>query len=530
MTTEEVPQTFRPRRPVASLYARLSKQADDSNVSLEGMIKDMRAHCEREGLDVLEPIHVDDGKTGGFRDRDEFGLWLNDAREGRCHVLMNYSTDRLTREGLNVAAQILDVVEGKDPHTGRRSHQPVRLLDCFGLDSNHGDAFRFRFVVQAEIGRAERERMRQRARDKNRRLVRLGRWPGGEIPFGFRSVPNPELGKDGKHMGKVLEVVPEEAKVILEAADAVLRPTEPDNLTRVVRRWNHLGIKPRRAQAWSRVTLRQVLTGNQMDGWATERGKPVRDAEGNLIRLYPEILSPGQVAALRIALAVKNPDPRKGGRRPARLLSGLLTCHACGAKLQVARRSPNPKAAKQAEVTYRCPTKANGGVCDRPVSVSAKVIEKCIEDRYLTTVGDMPYYIERTTVGGLDELAVVEADIKETLADMATKADAETFAKLQGLQASRERLAAAEPEKRTTLVPTGRTMREHWEDTMLDDRRDLLAQAFECMVLFPGQRGPRGFNPARLKAPWAKEPDASEAVSTERDPLISAGQAWFRSV
>jgi DNA invertase Pin-like site-specific DNA recombinase len=492
------------------VYIRLSKQADDSNVSLEGMETDVRALCEREGLDVLEPIHVDDGKSGGFRDRDEFRAWLDDARTGACDVLVNYHTDRLTREGLNVAAQILDVVEGKNPDTGRKAHKPVRLLDCFGMDSLHGDAFRFRFVIQAEVGRSERERIRERQRDRHKRLRRAGRWAGGTPPFGFKVVPNPELGEDGKPKGYVLAVQESEAKHIRDAADALLRPIEPDNLTRVVRRWNHAGVKPRRAKEWSRVTLRQILISDAIMGMATEKGQPLRDADGNIQYPHPEVLSPAMVSALRAVLAVKTPDPRKGGRRPSRLLSGLLTCHACHAVLQVARRSPNPKAAKQAEVTYRCPTKANGGVCARPVSVSALVIEQYITDRYLSAVGDFPYVIERTTVTGLEELATVDADIKATLADMATKADADTFARLQRLQAQREELAAIEPERATVLVPTGFTMKEHWEDAMVDDRRDLLGQAFECMVLLPGQRGPRGFNPARLVAPWAEEPDAGE--------------------
>lgn len=167
------------RRPRASLYARLSVAADAENVSLDGMVADMRTLAEREGLEVLEPVHVDDGRSGGFRDRDEFTAWLDDARSGRADVLMAYHTDRLTREGLNVAASILDVVEGKNPDTGRPAHRPVRLLDCSGIDSAQGDAFRFRFVMQAEIGRSERERIRQRSRDRARRLSRAGRW-GGE--------------------------------------------------------------------------------------------------------------------------------------------------------------------------------------------------------------------------------------------------------------------------------------------------------------------------------------------------------------
>ncbi|MEU9793031.1 recombinase family protein [Streptomyces sparsogenes] len=246
------------------------------------MIDDMRALCARENLEEAA-LHIEDGKSGGRRDRDEFQAWLNDARTGACDVLVNPVTDRLTREGLNVAAMILDVVEGKDPATGKLTHMPVRLVDCNGLDSLHGDAFRFRFVIQAEVGRAERERIRQRSRDRARRLRHAGRWGGGTPPFGYKAVPNPELNEDREPKGWVLAVEPAEAKHIRDAAESLLQ-TEPDPLNKVVRRLNHAGVKPRRAKEWSRQTLAKVLTGDHImrpwPTWPHTRTRPPSRASG----------------------------------------------------------------------------------------------------------------------------------------------------------------------------------------------------------------------------------------------------------
>lgn len=480
----------------ASLYARLSRQAEASNLSLDGMVENMRALCQREGFTEVA-VHVDDGLSGGYRDRSHFEAWLNDARTGAADVLVNPATDRLTREGLNVAAQILDVVEGKDPATGRPSHRPVRLIDCQGLDSAHGDAFRFRFVIQAEVGRAERERIRQRARDRTKGLRRAGRWGGGTTPFGYTVVDAP----DGA--GKVLAVDSAEARLITDAASALLRETDPDNLNKIARRWNHAGVKPRRAKQWSRTILFQVLTGDHIQGLTTSGGRPVRDADGNLANVYPEILSPATVTALRQLLAVKNPSPVRRGRHPARLLSGLLTCSGCGRTLQVASRS-------KGVAVYRCPATSRGFVCPHPVAVSAEPVEEHVAGRYLAAVGHMPMYEERTVVTGLAELATLEADIKDALADMASNADMVTFQRLQELQSRREELAAAEPLRNTELVPTGLTMAETWERAMVDDRRALISSAFEELILKPGRRGPKGFDPGRLTMVWAEEPDAGE--------------------
>ncbi|MET8403479.1 recombinase family protein [Streptomyces sp900116325] len=476
------------RRPRASLYARLSVAADAENVSLEGMVTDMRALAEREGFEVLEPVHVDDGKSGGFRDRDQFTAWLDDARSGAADVLIPYHTDRLTREGLNVAALILDVVEGKHPETGRPAHRPVRLVDCFGLDSAHGDAFRFRFVIQAEVGRSERERIRQRSKDRARRLRRAGRWGGGTAPFGYQAIDNPQ------GPGKVLAIHPAEAKAIREAADAVL---SGDPLNRVARRMNHDGIKPRRAAAWSRVTLTKVLTSEHVLGRVSEGGRPLRDDEGNYVTPWPPIITVAQVAALRAELAPNPSAPYSGGRQPARLLSGLLRCHACGSTLQVAQRKSRT-ANPEPVIMYRCTSRSQGGVCAAPVTTTAGPIEDYVSTRYLALAGPMPMYRERTIVSGAEELATVEADIRDTLADMATSATAETLARLQRLQAQRDELAEQAPERRTEMVPMGRTMGEHWQRSMVDDRRALLADAFAEMILRPGKRGPKGFDADRL--------------------------------
>ncbi|MGW5635714.1 recombinase family protein [Streptomyces sp. NPDC003832] len=495
-------------RKRASLYARLSVAADDENTSLKDMLDGMRSLCTREGLEVVAE-HIDDGKSGGRRDRDEFQEWLNDARAGRCDVLVNPVTDRLTREGLNVAAQILDVVEGKNPATGRLSHRPVRLVDCNGLDSLHGDAFRFRFVIQAEVGRAERERMRDRARKRSRNLRRAARWGGGTPPFGYRVIPNP----DGP--GFALDIEPAEARTVREAADALLQP-EPDPLTRVVRRLNHQGIKPRRADQWSRQVLRKVLTGDAILGRVSSGGKLLRDEEGEILAPFPAVLTLSQVTTLRARLAPGASTGKRGGGHPARALSGLLTCHSCLADLIVHHSSGRTRDGRQADperpvrIVYRCPTRSQGGVCEQSVSVSAGVIEEYVIGRYLSVVGPLQRYRQHTVTAGLEELAQVEDLIRELLQDLATQASTETFTRLQAAQARQAELSQTDTTQRVEWVPTGMTQAEHWERAMVADRRNMLAEAFEELIVGPGTRGRKGFDAGRLTVVWTSGGDDHE--------------------
>lgn len=477
------------KRNRASLYVRLSRQADDSNLSLEGMTDDVRALCKQLGYREVA-LHIDDGLSGGYRDRPEFIAWIEDAKFGRADALLAWHVDRMTREGLNVAAAMLDVVEGKDPLTGRQSHSPVRLVDTRGLDSNDGESFRFRFVLQAEVARAERERMRDRARTKQRRGRAKGRWPGGPAPFGYRIVE----AADGK--GKVLDIEPTEAAAIRECVDRVLSD-EPESFTRCVRWMNHAGPKPRRAKEWSRVTLRQILIGDAALGRMTSGGKLLRTEDGEIFTPFPAIITPGESAALRQALAVKTPNAKKGGRRPSRLLSGGgMTCHSCKAWVQVARY------ADTGMIQYRCPTKANGGVCEKPVSCAVAGVEAYVESLYLKAVGHMPFYRQKVIVEGVDDLAIVETEIADTLAEIGQSATAELFAKLTKLQERRTALEELPPAQRVEFVPTGFTMAQHWADSTIDDRRVMLRRAFALLELHPGKRGKRGFDPARLRYVW----------------------------
>src|SRR4051794_40578829 len=285
-----MPRTIFPAVPenTCSINVRLSKEARAENLSLEGMMADCERLAEEHGLRVVAR-HIDDGISGAVRNRPGFVAWLNDARECRVDHLIAWHVDRMTREGINVAGQILDTVEGKDPETGRQVRRPVRLLDTKGLDSAGDEtSFRFQFVIKAEVARAERERMRDRAKAARRRAILAGRWAGGgQTPYGFQVVDNPE------GAGKVLAHHPEEVATIIEATSRVLAG---ESLTSVCRWLNGPdGRPPRKAKEWSRRTLIQVLTGFPVQGKVVTlvEGKavPIIDEDGEPVTI-PAILDP----------------------------------------------------------------------------------------------------------------------------------------------------------------------------------------------------------------------------------------------
>lgn len=480
-------RTYFPAVPAntCSINVRLSREATEENLSKDGMIEDCVSLAESMGLKVVN-VHVDDGISGAVRNRPGFLAWLDDARSCRVDHLIAWHVDRMTREGVNVAAMILDTIEGKDPETGKQVRRTVRLLDTKGLDSAGDEgAFRFRFVIAAEVARAERERSRDRSKQARRRAATSGRWSGGTVPFGFRVVNNPN------GAGKVLEVDEAEASIVREAAERLLAG---ENLSSVVRWANGpSGLPPRRAARWVRRTLMQVLTGFPVQGRVVHlidnKPVPVVNADGEPVTI-PAILSPDESAAVRALLAPK-PDPKRGGRHPARLLSTLLSCHRCGERLQVARRTDK-------SVTYRCQTAREAGECDQPVSVSATALEDYIERRFLDAWGSSPEYVKRAQVTGAAEVEAAEEAVTAALNALSQVATPEAFQALQEAQKRRAEALALPQETQVLIVPSGRTVAEAWEAGDVHTRRDLLATNYAAIIVGPGRRGGRGFDASRL--------------------------------
>jgi site-specific DNA recombinase len=463
-------------RKTASAYVRLSRAATDENLSKEGMLDDLRALAAREGLRIVGE-HTDDGISGAVRDRPAFLAWLADATEGRADTLITWHADRLTREGINASARIMDAVEGKDPETGRVVRAPVRLLDVSGLDSTGDEtAFRLRFVIAAEVARAERMRMKDRARARVRRARAAGRFPGGTPPFGTRAVDAP----DG--VGRVLEVEPDEAAALRRAAERMIAGNPR---MAVVRRLSREGFKPRRSDSWTAASLRSALTS---------------EAARTLI------FSAAENRALTQALAPRGPNTRVVGRKPSRLLSSVLHCAACGRRLVVS-------AQKGRGIRYRCSSINDGFLCEAPVTITAELLEAEVERRWLGAWGrQRETVVVRPVDESADELAELldEIDVEAALVVKLRGAERlEALARLEALEARRDELEATPLPALSVLRETGRTYADAWRDGDLDERRALLVRTVGALHVRQG-RGTRGRVDVdqRLADAYKLDPDA----------------------
>ena len=478
----------------ASGYVRLSKVAGLTNLSLEGMVQEVRDTAAREGLDLLE-VHVDDGISGAVRDRPEFLAWLADGSSGRASVLLAHHADRLTREGVNAAAMVLDVVEGKDPVTGRVVADPVRFVDCYGLDSERDvEAFRWRFVIAAEIGRGERERMKERNIRTKRRLAEAGRFAGGAVPFGARVVEREE--------GKFLEQDPGEAAFLEEAAGRLLRG---DSLRSVCRWANVEGWRTRRGKEWERssllATLRSRTTADLVLSPATRRAL--------LETIGPDRRSPER----------SGPKRRSPGGRPQKFLlaGGLGVCGSCGSPLTTSRDRKRG-GGEEGQTRYRCRNYDSGRSCPGAVSIDAPQVDAYLSGLVAERFAHVRHLEPRLVLKGGEDLDEAERAFSGAQAALLDSPSAEALAAFQEAKERVEALRSQPQRREEILVETGRSIGEEFLARDLPDRAALLSDLLrESVQVLPARStGPRGRHgvdvEGRLVVTWRGEITPEEAL------------------
>lgn len=444
----------------ASIGVRLSKQSNDSNTSLQGMLADCRALAERLGAHVIAE-HVDDGTSGAIRERPKFLAWMQDGITGRADVLIAPHTDRVTREGVNVAAMVLDVVEGKAPG----SVGPVRLVTVDGLDSDDEDSFRWRFVIQAEIARSELKRIKERNAKTRARLIEAGRWSGGPIPFGCRVVKRKnEAGK----LVKYLDADPAEAATLREIARRLI----DGQSTHSVARWLvSTGVKTRRGNSWTVRTMKVALTNQAAKA---------------------HVFDSATWRALNERLTPKANSGGGGGRPQVWLLArGNGICGTCGRNLTTARKR------------YVCANLA----CPAQVGIHAQPVDDYLEAEFLRKWGDLWWYEERVELGDASHLDDAEEALAAAQADLLANPGAETLASYQAAQAALEEAEATPIGRRVVTVATDWTYSEWWATASVPDRADelrrFMAEPVKILPLTSSVR--RRVDLERLDITWRDE-------------------------
>ncbi len=240
-----------------------------------------------------------------------------------------------------------------------------------------------------------------------------------------------------------------------------------------------------------------------------------------------------------VDLATWQAAQHPSGRRlsPARseaspfMLTGLIRCHACGYCLQATITSRRTR-------IYRCTRTHSGGVCPTPARANAEDVETRAVEAFWSAAAD------REATGGPGkgpdiegheaELRRAESALQQWASPEMQESIGDIGLYAAGMRERRERrdsAAATLGQSRAeasaaVALPSVETLRSLWDAMSTQDRRGLLAAAFDCLTLsrepriitfYPAGTGPtdlprRGFKHAPALTPFADVPHGARTL------------------
>lgn len=167
----------------AALYIRVSTDSQyEEGYSVEAQAEKLEAYCKIKNIADYE-FYIDGGWSGSNIDRPEMKRMITDITQGRISAVVVYKLDRLSRSQKDTVFLLEDVFNPNNCDF-------VSLNENFDTTSPYGKAMIGILSVFAQL---ERENIRERTRMGMQERVKTGLWMGGDsVPFGYDY--NKELG------------------------------------------------------------------------------------------------------------------------------------------------------------------------------------------------------------------------------------------------------------------------------------------------------------------------------------------------
>lgn len=453
--------------PRSVIYCRISRDPHGNELGVQRQEKECRQLAERDDLDVVDVFVDDDRSAYSGKPRPAFEAMKGRLQGGGVDVLIAWHPDRLTRQ----PRELEDLIDLLDT-----TNTTVRTVQTGQYDLST-PAGRMSARIVGAVARGESEHKSARLRAKHRQLAEAGALSGGGTrPFGY---------EDDR-----IAVRESEATVIRELAD---RLCTGESLRSLCADLRARGIAGPTGKPWTPPKLRTMLSSARIAGIREHRG-------ATTTAVWPAIITADQHLRLRAVFADPTRNKHPGGRE-RKLLTGLLVCGKCGARMS---SRPRPDGVR----TYICAPPPAGDGCN-----GCKILAEPLEELVVATVldqldtraatealrpvGDDAVILEEllAVAGRRDELAVMWAsgEVSRSAHQAAARA----------LDQREEALRAQLAELSTTATVSADVegVADRWPNLSHERRRAVLAAVIESIVVGPAVRGRNKFDPSRILPP-----------------------------
>jgi DNA invertase Pin-like site-specific DNA recombinase len=324
------------------------------------------------------------------------------------------------------------------------------------------------FAAQMEV-----QAIQERTEGSTEYLRSVGRWKGGRVPFGRMPIPHPEEGEGwwlGRH-DKTASIVEDMVKLVIDGTSynalAAWLNTKHPGITPANHR-RSLATPPKETDPnarWNPGMVSSFLRQPSLRGWAMLGNDPVRDEEGEPVKLGPPLVDDETWRRLQAEMDTREGN---GGRNKSDThpLLGVAYCGSCDGKLYQGWISAGER--RTAKRQYRCAARAHGRVCHKPAYVTADPVDEYVEEAFLDQFGRFEL-IEIVVIPGVDhrdEIKELEADVETLAGQLANLRGAAADAVGRQLQGRSDKLARLQERPvvpaRTEEVRTGVTYGDAW--------------------------------------------------------------------
>ena len=349
----------------AALYARVSSDRQDVDLSVAAALRALRDHAAKNGYLVARE-YVDEAESGRIADRPQFSRMLDEASkpEAPFKEILVWKFSRFTRKREHAVAfksmlrrrgvRVVSITEqADDTPTGKLMEAIIESVDEF-YSENLGQ----------EVTRGMRE------------AASRGFWVSSHAPFGYNRVMAP----DGPKKRPTLETNPDTSRIVRRIFNMAEAGKGTLEITRTI---NSEGIASPKGKLWGKTSVHGILTNEAYTGtllWGTkarDKAEPVR-----VEKAFPAIVSRAQFRRVNQQLRRRAPrisNPRRVGS--SYLLTGLIKCQACDTPL-------NGRFAQSGKYAYYvCPSNIKIGkdACETP-SINARRFEELVVNRIRSNI------------------------------------------------------------------------------------------------------------------------------------------------
>ena len=373
----------RPEPTPAALYARVSSDRQDVDLSVAAQLRALRDHAEKNGH-VIVREYVDEAESGWVDDRPQFNKMIEEARspDAAFREILVWKFSRFTRKREHAVAyksmlrrrgvRVVSITENADDTpTGKLLEGIIESVDEFYSEN-----------LAQEVRRGMRE------------AASRGFWIASMTPFGYSRI----MVQDGAKKRPKLEPDEDTSPVIQRIFDLA---DNGNGVLDIARTLNGEGISSPTGKLWSSNAVRFILNNEVYTGtlvWgaaARDDAEPVR-----VERAFSPIVSKAQFRRVNARMRSRAPrvtHPRRVAS--SYMFSGLVKCYRCEMLLS----GQDAKSGRFHYYVCQSLIKRGSGGCDTP-RLNARRFEELIVGRIRSSV------LTERIIGDLAKVVAKELD------------------------------------------------------------------------------------------------------------------------